>query len=128
MASATGIPEERASALPGGVENEPLLGEPGTVTQREGQSIFTNLITGRSTTGSGGRGQAAGGGWNADSALLGTASLAQVGILIVSRHPPSTYTYESTVCVYKTDRLTRMLPSSGLASSLTTSSSSRRTR
>ncbi|EGD94784.1 cytochrome b5 [Trichophyton tonsurans CBS 112818] len=57
MASATGIPEERASALPGGVENEPLLGEPGTVTQREGQSIFTNLIT-------------------------GTASLAQVGILI----------------------------------------------
>ena len=84
MASATGIPEERASALPGGVENEPLLGEPGTVTQREDQSIFTNLITGRSA-GSGGWGSTAGGGWNADSALLGTASLAQVGILIVSR-------------------------------------------
>ncbi|DAA76431.1 TPA_exp: putative Cytochrome b561 [Trichophyton benhamiae CBS 112371] len=81
MASATGIPEERASALPGGVENEPLLGEPGTVTQREDQSIFTNLITGRSA-GSGGRGSTAGGGWDADSALLGTASLAQVGILI----------------------------------------------
>ncbi|KAM5443880.1 hypothetical protein MferCBS31731_001126 [Microsporum ferrugineum] len=57
MASATGIPEERPSSFPDGVENEPLLGQPGAVTQREDQNIFTNLIT-------------------------GTAGLAQIGILV----------------------------------------------
>ncbi|KAK2882684.1 hypothetical protein FQN49_000116 [Arthroderma sp. PD_2] len=57
MASATGIPEERPSSLQDGVENEPLLGQPGDVTQRDDQNIFTNLTT-------------------------GTAGLAQIGILV----------------------------------------------
>ncbi|KAF3491205.1 putative Cytochrome b561 [Arthroderma uncinatum] len=59
MASATGIPEERPSSIQDGVENEPLLGRPGDVTQAEDQNIFINLVT-------------------------GTAALAQVGILIIA--------------------------------------------
>ncbi|KMU82725.1 hypothetical protein CIHG_00506 [Coccidioides immitis H538.4] len=58
MASATGIPEARPASIHENGEEEPLLGRPGDVTQKENQSILINLVT-------------------------GTAPIAQAGILIV---------------------------------------------
>ncbi|KAF3766112.1 hypothetical protein M406DRAFT_351332 [Cryphonectria parasitica EP155] len=49
MASTTGIPERRSEAAAdddGRGESQPLLGEPGDVMQRPGESIFHNLISG----------------------------------------------------------------------------------
>ncbi|PSR83253.1 hypothetical protein BD289DRAFT_483436 [Coniella lustricola] len=71
MASATGIPERQPNELNRAAETQPLLGEPGDVTQRPHESIFKNLIS-------------------------GTAWLAQVGALLllilvwaaVLSHPP----------------------------------------
>lgn len=42
MASATGVPEQN----PALEEDEPLLGRPGDVTQRPGQGLQFNLVTG----------------------------------------------------------------------------------
>lgn len=45
MASATGIPEHHPATVEAR-EDEPLLGSPGDVTQKEGVGIHHNLITG----------------------------------------------------------------------------------
>ncbi|EER26622.1 hypothetical protein CPC735_007950 [Coccidioides posadasii C735 delta SOWgp] len=45
MASATGIPEARPASIHENGEEEPLLGRPGDVTQKENQSILINLVT-----------------------------------------------------------------------------------
>lgn len=42
MASATGVPEQNPALQ----EEEPLLGRPGDVTQRPGQGLQFNLVTG----------------------------------------------------------------------------------
>lgn len=47
MASATGIPEQHPTTVEAR-EDEPLLGTPGAVTQKEGVGIHHNLITGAS--------------------------------------------------------------------------------
>lgn len=47
MASATGIPEQPPAAVNGADEYEPLLGRPGDVSQKEDQSLVTNLFTGK---------------------------------------------------------------------------------
>ncbi|EEQ84264.1 cytochrome b561 [Blastomyces dermatitidis ER-3] len=49
MASATGIPEQSPVAIGGNDEQEPLLGRPGDVSQKEGQALVTNLVTGSAT-------------------------------------------------------------------------------
>ncbi|EEH08641.1 conserved hypothetical protein [Histoplasma capsulatum G186AR] len=49
MASATGIPEQPPAAVNGADEYEPLLGRPGDVSQKEDQSLVTNLFTGTAT-------------------------------------------------------------------------------
>ncbi|EEH20226.1 hypothetical protein PABG_02485 [Paracoccidioides brasiliensis Pb03] len=50
MASATGIPDERPTAISSpSNEQEPLLGRPGDVCQKEDQALVTNLITGTAT-------------------------------------------------------------------------------
>ncbi|KAG5301499.1 cytochrome b561 [Histoplasma ohiense] len=49
MASATGIPEQPPAAVNGADEYEPLLGRPGDVSQKEHQSLVTNLFTGSAT-------------------------------------------------------------------------------
>ncbi|EDN09480.1 predicted protein [Histoplasma mississippiense (nom. inval.)] len=46
MASATGIPEQPPAAVNRADEYEPLLGRPGDVSQKEDQSLVTNLFTG----------------------------------------------------------------------------------
>ena len=56
MASTTGVPERPPAATP---ETEPLLGRPGDASQVRGESIFKNLV-------------------------LGTASIAQFGILLLT--------------------------------------------
>ncbi|KAJ9294431.1 hypothetical protein DTO271G3_7006 [Paecilomyces variotii] len=48
MASATGIPEQHPTTVEAR-EDEPLLGTPGAVTQKEGVGIHHNLITGTAT-------------------------------------------------------------------------------
>ncbi|GIJ87873.1 hypothetical protein Asppvi_006786 [Aspergillus pseudoviridinutans] len=58
MASATGVPQEHPQTIEAR-EDEPLLGGPGAVTQRENESIYRNLIK-------------------------GTAAVAQCGILILA--------------------------------------------
>lgn len=45
MASATGIPQDY-SEVADVCDNEPLLGRPGDVAQKEGESVVRNLITG----------------------------------------------------------------------------------
>jgi hypothetical protein len=57
MASATGVPQEHPQTIEAR-EDEPLLGGPGAVTQRDSDPIYRNLIK-------------------------GTAAVAQFGILIV---------------------------------------------
>lgn len=47
MASATGIPEQPPAAVNRADEYEPLLGRPGDVSQKEDQSLVTNLFTGK---------------------------------------------------------------------------------
>ncbi|EEH36726.2 hypothetical protein PAAG_07144 [Paracoccidioides lutzii Pb01] len=50
MASATGIPDECPTAISSSSnEQEPLLGRPGDVSQKEDQALVTNLITGTAT-------------------------------------------------------------------------------
>ncbi|KAJ5104124.1 Cytochrome b561 eukaryote [Penicillium argentinense] len=77
MASATGIPEVHPTTI-ASQEDEPLLGHPGDVTQKQDESIARNLIT-------------------------GTASVAQVGVWLPSQlaalvwskvlsQPPSLFT------------------------------------
>ncbi|KAI9827134.1 MAG: hypothetical protein M1819_007025 [Sarea resinae] len=46
MASATGIPGENPALSPREDEQEPLLGEPGDASQREGKAIPYNLVIG----------------------------------------------------------------------------------
>ncbi|KAH1294241.1 hypothetical protein KXV68_003686 [Aspergillus fumigatus] len=58
MASATGVPQEHPQTIEAR-EDEPLLGRPGAVTQRESDPIYRNLIK-------------------------GTAALAQCGILLLT--------------------------------------------
>ncbi|KAK2747638.1 hypothetical protein FQN55_004807 [Onygenales sp. PD_40] len=49
MASATGIPEQHPASIDGADEQEPLLGRPGDVSQKQNESVFTNLVTGTAT-------------------------------------------------------------------------------
>ena len=46
MASATGVPEQN----PAREEEEPLLGRPGDATQRPGQGLQMNFVTGTGTS------------------------------------------------------------------------------
>lgn len=47
MASATGIPEQRPASIMENREDEPLLGRPGDVRQKEDQGILSNLVIGK---------------------------------------------------------------------------------
>jgi hypothetical protein len=48
MASATGIPDQAIVDEDVG-EEEPLLGRPGSVSQREGRPLYQNLVLGMSS-------------------------------------------------------------------------------
>ncbi|KAK2740199.1 hypothetical protein FQN57_006210 [Myotisia sp. PD_48] len=54
MASATGIPEVHPASTDGDTENEPLLGRPGDVSQREDQNILANFTSGTAALAQGG--------------------------------------------------------------------------
>lgn len=75
MASATGIPQTDPTTIDS-QESAPLLGQPGDATQRQGDSIGRNLISGESDSG------------ETLSAvtdhITGTASVAQAGVWVVS--------------------------------------------
>ncbi|KAI9928922.1 hypothetical protein ASPWEDRAFT_25232 [Aspergillus wentii DTO 134E9] len=47
MASESGLPQNHQNTQPG--EQEPLLGGPGAATQKEGDAVYYNLITGTAT-------------------------------------------------------------------------------